>query len=79
MEETPTLLGPLERANLNLQWLRLSYYKGTNRVYVSLPLTKSPKSKNPVIPSVIHHLQNPSESARNNMTSIFLLFTGLQM
>jgi hypothetical protein len=37
-EETPTLLGPLERANLSLsQWLRLALSNGSNRVRVSPP------------------------------------------
>jgi hypothetical protein len=39
-KETPTILGPLERANLNH---RLALSKGPNRVDVSLP---SPEDRN---------------------------------
>jgi hypothetical protein len=46
--ETPTLLDPLERANP-------SYFN-------NLSITRRTKSKNPVMLSVTHHRQNPSES-----------------
>jgi hypothetical protein len=37
MEGDPTLLGPLGRVNLRIQWLRLARPKGSNRVSVSFP------------------------------------------
>jgi hypothetical protein len=54
--ETPTLLGPLERANLN-HWTRVLYF--------FLEYRMMDKAQNPVILSVIHHSQNPLESTSN--------------
>jgi hypothetical protein len=77
MEETPTLLGSLERANLS-HWTQRSSclppHLRTETHPVSETLCflvsripddgKSPK--NPVILSVIHHRQNPLESTKYN-------------
>jgi hypothetical protein len=38
--ETPTLLGPLERANLQVQWLREALSKEPNRAGVSFATWK---------------------------------------
>jgi hypothetical protein len=76
--ETPTLLGSLERANLN-HWTegfppspedgnRPSF---RNVVFSSFWNTgRWTKSKNPVILNVIHHRQNPSEIFTNHTNTL---------
>jgi hypothetical protein len=72
-KKTPTLLGPLERANLN-HWVGVFFPPSTwGRKQIQFLKHRVPsntglwiKSRNPEIPCVIHHCYNPIETTISN-------------